>query len=316
MINPDYLNQLINDHAVIEKALILLEKQAARGDDMNLQIARALIDVIWKFGETCHNQREEQIYFPFLLRKGLPPQGPIGVMLQEHESEREFIAQIKIMFDQFEKEEKLSGRFKQVVSEYAELTKNHIWKENDILYPMGRKLISDTEGEKLMSEFLNLEKNAIGEGGFLRYQTLTNSLEKQAEGRIDLLASLPSSLITLMLDALPVELSLVDTEDRVRYFNKVDEEKIFTRSLSVVGRLVQQCHPQKSVHLVEQILKDMKEGIREKATFWINFGEMFVHIGYYAVRDTDGTYRGCVEMVHDVKPYRDLQGEKRLLDEE
>ncbi len=315
-MNPDYLNQLINDHAVIEKALVLLEKQAERGNEMNLQIARALIDVIWEFGEQCHNQREEQIYFPFLLKKGMPPQGPIGVMLQEHESEREYIAQIKIMFDTFEREKKLPERFQRVVAEYADLTKNHIWKENDILYPMGRRMISQEDEQYLMQEFLRLEKETIGEGGFLRYQTLVNSLEKQSEGRIDLLASLPTSVITHMLDALPIELSFVDEHDRVRYFNKVDEEKIFTRSLSVVGRLVQQCHPQKSVHLVEQILKEMKAGTREKATFWINFNEMFVHISYYAVRDTDGTYLGCVEMVHDIKPYRELTGEKRLLDME
>jgi len=315
-MNPDYLNQLINDHAVIEKALVLLEKQAERGDGINLQIARALIDVIWEFGEQCHNQREEQIYFPFLLKKGMPPQGPIGVMLQEHQSEREYIAQIKIMFDTFEREKKLPERFQRVVAEYADLTKNHIWKENDILYPMGRRMISPDDEKHLMQEFLRLEKETIGEGGFLRYQTLVNSLEKQAEGRIDLLASLPTSVVTRMLDALPIELSFVDENDRVRYFNKVDEEKIFTRSLSVVGRLVQQCHPQKSVHLVNQILKEMKAGNREKATFWINFNEMFVHISYYAVRDTDGTYLGCVEMVHDIKPYRELTGEKRLLDME
>ncbi len=315
-MNPDYLNQLINDHAVIEKALVLLEKQAERSDGMNLQIARALIDVIWEFGEQCHNQREEQIYFPFLLKKGMPPQGPIGVMLQEHQSEREYIAQIKIMFDTFEREKKLPERFQRVVAEYADLTKNHIWKENDILYPMGRRMISPDDEKHLMQEFLRLEKETIGEGGFLRYQTLVNSLEKQAEGRIDLLASLPTSVVTRMLDALPIELSFVDENDRVRYFNKVDEEKIFTRSLSVVGRLVQQCHPQKSVHLVNQILKEMKAGNREKATFWINFNDMFVHISYYAVRDTDGTYLGCAEMVHDIKPYRELTGEKRLLDME
>jgi len=315
-MNPDYLNQLINDHAVIEKALVLLEKQAERGDGINLQIARALIDVIWEFGEQCHNQREEQIYFPFLLKKGMPPQGSIGVMLQEHQSEREYIAQIKIMFDTFEREKKLPERFQRVVAEYADLTKNHIWKENDILYPMGRRMISPDDEKHLMQEFLRLEKETIGEGGFLRYQTLVNSLEKQAEGRIDLLASLPTSVVTRMLDALPIELSFVDENDRVRYFNKVDGEKIFTRSLSVVGRLVQQCHPQKSVHLVNQILKEMKAGNREKAAFWINFNEMFVHISYYAVRDTDGTYLGCVEMVHDIKPYRELTGEKRLLDME
>lgn len=315
-MNPDYLNQLINDHAVIEKALVLLEKQAERGNKMNLQIARALIDVIWEFGEKCHNQREEQIYFPFLLGHGLPPQGPVAVMLQEHESERDFIAQIKSMFDKFEENGNLPAQFQTVVSEYAKLTKNHIWKENDILYPMGRRLISEEDGKHLMMQFLKLEKESIGEGGFLRYQTLVNSLEKQAEGSIDLLASMSTSTITHMLDSLPVELSFVDKNDRVLYFNKVDEEKIFTRSLSVVGRLVQQCHPQKSVHLVEQILKEMKAGTRQKATFWINFNDMFVHISYFAVRDKEGNYEGCVEMIHDIKPYRELKGEKRLLDME
>jgi len=315
-MNPDYLNQLINDHAVIEKALVLLEKQAKRGDEMNLQIGRALIDIIYEFGEKCHNQREEQIYFPFLLEHGLPPQGPVAIMLQEHQSERDYIEKIKLMFDEFEKEKKLPDEFQSLVEAYTDLTKNHIWKENDILYPMGRRIISEEDGEHLMKEFLKLEKETIGEGGFLRFQTLVNSLEKQAEGRIDLLASIPTSTLTNILDSLPIELSFVDKDDRVLYFNKVDEEKIFTRSLSVVGRLVQQCHPQKSVHLVNQILKEMKAGNREKATFWLNFNEMFVHISYFAVRDTQGNYEGCVEVVQDIKPYRDLGGEKRLLDME
>ena len=313
-MNPDYLNQLINDHAVIEKALILLEKQAELGDDLNLPITKALLDVIWEFGELCHNQREEQIYFPFLLEKGLPPQGPISVMLSEHASEREYIMKLKSMIEIKESTDELPENFKNIVLNYTDLTKNHIWKENDILYPMGRNFIQQHDEAYLMNSFLTLEAETVGQGGFLRYQTLVNSLEKQTEGKIDLLASLPTSVISNMLDSIPVELSFVDADDRVRYFNKVDEEKIFTRSLSVVGRLVQQCHPQKSVHLVNQIIAEMKSGERDSAEFWINFQSIFVHISYYAVRDNNGNYQGCVEMVHNIKPYRELEGEKRLLD--
>jgi DUF438 domain-containing protein len=58
----------------------------------------------------------------------------------------------------------------------------------------------------------------------------------------------------------------------------------------------------------------MKAGSRDSAEFWINFHSTFVHISYFAVRDSDSNYQGCVEMVHNVKPYRDLEGEKRLLD--
>ncbi len=110
-----------------------------------------------------------------------------------------------------------------------------------------------------------------------------------------------------------MELSYVDENDIVRYNSKQDEKKVFTRSLSVIGRTVQQCHPPKSVHLVNQILTEMKAGTRDSAEFWINFGEMFVHISYFAVRGEGGVYQGCVEMVHDVKHYRDLEGQKRLI---
>jgi DUF438 domain-containing protein len=313
-MNPDYLNQLINDHAVIEKALILLEKQAELGDKLNLPITKALLDVIWEFGEQCHNQREEKIYFPFLLEKGMPPQGPVAMMLSEHVSERDYIMQMKSMIEIFEATDDLPEKFKNTVLVYMDLTKNHIWKENDILYPMGRNFIQAQDEAYLMDAFLKLEAETIGQGGFLRYQTLVNSLEIQSGGKIDLLASIPTSVIANMLDSIPVELSFVDADDRVRYFNKVDQEKIFTRSLSVIGRLVQQCHPQKSVHLVNQIIAEMKAGSRDSAEFWINFQNVFVHISYYAVRDSEGNYQGCTEMVHNVKPYRDLEGEKRLLD--
>ena len=96
------------------------------------------------------------------------------------------------------------------------------------------------------------------EGAFERYTTLIESLEKEAGGRVDLLASVSTEVIGNMLDALPIELSFVDENDRVRYFNKLDKEKIFVRSLSVIGRTVQQCHPPKSVHMVNQILKDIR----------------------------------------------------------
>jgi DUF438 domain-containing protein len=59
----------------------------------------------------------------------------------------------------------------------------------------------------------------------------------------------------------------------------------------------------------------MKAGTREKASFWLPFEGMFVHISYFAVRDDNGVYQGCVEMVQDIKPYRELDGDKRLLDE-
>lgn len=313
-MNMEYMNQLINDHAIIEKALVLLERQAAREDKMNPKTVGAILELLWEFGEQFHNQKEEQIYFPILLQKGLPPQGPIAVMLAEHESERNYIKEMRSMLEIYESTGEYDKAFGDTILNYSDLTKNHIWKENDILYPMGRNFINETDNDYLLEQFGLLERDTVGAGGTTRYQTLADSLEKENEGKIDLLASLSTSQINNFLDTLPIELSFVDADDRVRYFNKLEKEKIFTRSLSVIGRTVQQCHPPKSVHMVNQILEEMKAGTRESSEFWINMAGMFLHISYYAVRDSEGKYEGCVEMVHDVMHYRNLEGEKRLLD--
>jgi len=308
------MNQLINDHAIIEKGLILLEKQIERKSQMNVNTVQALLEFLWDFGEQFHNQKEEQLYFPLLIKKGLPPQGPIGVMLLEHESERTYINDLKKYASEFAETKILPDAFIPVAINYIELTKGHIWKENDILYPMGKNFIQPNDEAYLLEEFEKMEKITIGFGGTIRYQTLVNSFEKETEGRIDLLASLPTGIINNMLDVLPVELSFVDVNDRVRYFNKLDKEKIFTRSLSVIGRTVQQCHPPKSVHMVNKILEEMKAGTRNDASFWIQMGGMFLHISYYAVRDSDKKYEGCIEMVQNIQPLRELEGQKTLLD--
>jgi uncharacterized protein len=312
----NYFDTLLNDHQLIEKGLNLLEKQVEKGEKLDTNITKAVLEFLWDFGEKCHNMREEKIYFPLLIDRGIPPMGPIMVMLKEHEIEREDIAILKDMITQFEDTKILPENFKSTAMDYLNLTKEHIWKENDILYPMGKRVIQPEDEAYLEVEFLKIEKNSVGEGGYNRFFILVNTLEKQAGERVNLISSLPHEMITNMLDAIPVELSFVDADDRVRYFNKLYEKKIFTRSLSVVGRTVQQCHPAKSVHLVNQILAEMKAGTRDKASFWIDFETMFVHISYFAVRDESGNYQGCVEMVHDIKPYRDLEGQKRLLDEE
>ena len=82
------------------------------------------------------------------------------------------------------------------------------------------------------------------------------------------------------------------------------------------GRAVANCHPPDSVHVVMQIVEELKSGKRDVAEFWINFKGKFVHIRYFAVRDEQGEYLGVLETSQDVTDIRGLKGEKRLLDEE
>jgi DUF438 domain-containing protein len=313
-MNELYITMLMNDHGIIEKALVLLEKQLDR-NKKNWSAIQILVDILWDYGETCHNMKEDKIYFPLLLERGMPQSGPISVMLSEHESERTYLRKFKEFLAKTEKTEEEITEFISEFRSYANLTKDHIWKENDILYPMGRKFVQPDDVPYLANEFKRLERETLGEGAYTRFKTLVDAMEKESGERIDLLASLPTEVIGNMLDALPIEITFVDAEDRVRYFNKLDKDKIFARTVSVIGRLVQQCHPPKSIHLVNKIIQEMKEGKRDQATFWIHFNGMYLFIAYYAVRNEKGEYQGVVEMVQDINPYRKLEGEKRLLDE-
>lgn len=308
-----YLENLINDHNLIERALVMFEKEVAKVEKMNADIALSLITFLEDYGDECHNQKEEQFYFPLLLERGLPPMGPVAVMLEEHKGERNYLTEIKQMIAKFKINNEINPQLQEITAEYVELTKNHIWKENDILYPMGKRILTTQDGVDLLQKFEEFTFNRFGQNGFQRYSDMVDAFEHQTGGKVNMLASIPLDVITNMLDALPVELSFVDENDIVRFYTHQNKTKIFHRSLSVIGRTVQKCHPEKSVHLVNQILEEMKSGSRDKADFWINFDSMFVHISYYAVRNEEGKYQGCVEMVHDIKPYRELEGEKRLL---
>jgi hypothetical protein len=116
-----------------------------------------------------------------------------------------------------------------------------------------------------------------------------------------------------MLTRLPVDISFVDENDTVVYYSATPE-RVFPRTPGVIGRKVQNCHPPKSVHVVERILRAFRSGERDTAEFWIESGGRFIHIRYFAMRDAGGAYRGSLEVTQDVTSIRALRGERRLLD--
>ncbi|HEC34510.1 MAG TPA: DUF438 domain-containing protein [Chloroflexi bacterium] len=128
-----------------------------------------------------------------------------------------------------------------------------------------------------------------------------------------MLDQLSLETIEAIFDALPVEVSFVDADDTVRYYSKGDK-RIFKRTPAVIGRKVQNCHPKKSVHIVNQILDDFRAGRREVAAFWINLNGRKIYIRYFPVRDKDGNYIGTLEVTQDITGIKTIEGEKRLLD--
>jgi hypothetical protein len=132
-----------------------------------------------------------------------------------------------------------------------------------------------------------------------------------------LIGELPEKIMDAFLEAMPLDISVLDANDKVVGYNK-HESRIFKRPKSVIGKDVRNCHPQKSLDKVEQIISDFKSGERDKARFWIDLTiedkKKKVLIEYYALRDEDGTYLGCLEASQDITDIQSLSGEKRLLD--
>jgi len=129
--------------------------------------------------------------------------------------------------------------------------------------------------------------------------------------------SLPTGTLQLeqliaIFSTLPVDLTFVDADDRVAFFSE-GPNRVFARSRAIIGRMVQNCHPPRSVEVVDRILNDFHEGKQNVAEFWIQFTGRFVHIRYFAVRSEDGRYLGTLEVTQDVGGIRALEGERRLL---
>jgi len=134
-----------------------------------------------------------------------------------------------------------------------------------------------------------------------------------------MIGKLSQEVLEAVLETIPVEFSVVDATDRVLAWNK-PTTRIFKRPEGVLGREVANCHPKKSLAKVEKILKEMKEGKREKARFWIDLPlgphqeKQKVLIEYYALKDKEGKYLGCLEVSQNIAELQAIRGEKRLLD--
>jgi PAS domain S-box-containing protein len=119
--------------------------------------------------------------------------------------------------------------------------------------------------------------------------------------------------IETIFNNLPVDITFVGKDDTVRYFSQ-GKDRIFPRAKAIIGRTVQNCHPQKSVHMVNQIVEDFKNKKRDTAEFWINLKGKMVYIRYFAVCDSKGEYIGTMEVTQDITDIKKIEGEKRLMD--
>lgn len=317
MQNNTWDKLLVDDHEMIERAMDVLKKELMKMPDKphdSFVILRA-VDFLLEFGDRIHNRKEETVLFPLMVKHGIPEDGPIRVMLMEHESERNLLAKMMTDISGLEKatvEEK--EMFKQKGVEYLEIRANHIWKENDILFNMGRQVFQEKENQYLMEEFDRISTSAYGESAYQKFTQMLEEVEKGSKVRQSLIHNLSMEQIDAIMETMPVEITFVDADDTVAYFNRLDKDKIFVRTRSVIGRKVEMCHPQKSVDKVSRIVEGFKDGTRDKAEFWIDFMGDKILIRYFPVRNEEGDYIGVLEVTQRIGEIQKIKGEKRLLD--
>ncbi len=198
------------------------------------------------------------------------------------------------------------------------------FKEDKILFPASLEKLSNADWKEIRNQEAEIGYAYIQPGtdwGKVNEETAQPEPrpiveEKMTEETLFSLntGALSGAQIDLLLRTLPVDVTYVDENDEVRYFSQT-KERIFQRSPAIIGRKVQNCHPPQSVSKVLQIVNDFHAGKRDVAEFWIQMGDKFVVIQYFALRDEKGIYKGTLEVSQDASHLRSLQGEKRLLDD-
>lgn len=263
-----------------------------------------------------HYVREENVLFPYLEKHGVTQ--PPAIMWMEHNQIREVKRHFYGLMDGHESMEfqDFAQQLDEMASSLAELFTNHFPKENNVLFPTSLRVIAEDEWKDIRQQFDELGYCCFTpEGAMVSLERKAAPMPKpEAEGRVTFeTGALSRKELEGVLNALPVDITFVDKEDTVRYFNQA-QERIFPRTKAVIGRTVQLCHPPKSIHVVNQIIEDFRGGRRDVAEFWIHHQGKFVHIRYFPVRDKNGEYLGILEVTQDITDIKKLEGEKRLLD--
>lgn len=174
--------QLKEEHQGIQLMLSILEKVCQRlesGERVDTGHLEKILEFIRVFADQCHHGKEEDLLFPEMEKAGIPKeQGPIGVMLVEHGKGRDYVRGMNEAMPGYKRNEaNASSRFVENARNYIALLSQHIDKENNVLFPLGDRALSDGQKKKLVEDFEKLEHERIGEGKHEEFHELLRHLK-------------------------------------------------------------------------------------------------------------------------------------------
>ena len=266
-----------------------------------------------------HYVKKENILFPY-IEKYMEEYGCLPLMWSYHDDVRKYSREIVAVIERGNPDMKILNR---LLGDLFFILYAIRFREEYILFPVIFSLIPEEAWDEMMKQamdegFVFIEKPELKTIAIQKDNSEAeigkNNVVKDMNAVLDMgtgLLKLEQAI--MMLNHLPVDMTFVDENDEVRYFS-TPGHRIFPRSKAIIGRLVENCHPPSSVHIVKELLDAFKSRAKTKESFWIQMGEKFILIQYFALHDEEGKYCGTLEVSQDVSDIRKLEGEKRLAD--
>jgi len=297
------------------------EKNASRQKIVeSLREIKKRVEALQEFN--LHYIKKENILFPF-VEKYLPEYGCLPMMWSYHDDIRNLI---KATADTISNGNTDLKKLNRLLGDLFFNMYAIRFREEYILFPVIFDRIPEKETHEMLEQAFEVgftfikqpSKKILDEtktetasskksDSFLSMDELGDRLLDFDTGRLTIAQAV------MMLNHLPVDVTFVDENDKVRYFS-TPGDRIFPRSKAIIGRLVENCHPPSSVHVVKELVDAFRTGKKQKESFWIQMGEKFILIQYFALHDAEGNFRGTLEVSQDVSDIRKLEGEKRLMD--
>jgi hemerythrin-like domain-containing protein len=155
-----------------------LAQRLTNGSPVEPERLTEMLEFFHTFADRCHHGKEEDLLFPLLERKGLlRAGGPVGVMLDEHEQGRALTRRMTEAAQRYGNGDSTAGRHYAAASRrYATLLRQHIDKENEILFLLADRLLSPVEQDELVQGFERIETEKIGAGTHERLHALMHRL--------------------------------------------------------------------------------------------------------------------------------------------
>ena len=176
--------ELMTEHRAIERMLAVLDAAAGRleaGERVRPDVFREAVDFVRNFADRCHHGKEEHNLFPRLEELGVPREGgPLGVMLFEHDEGRAYVGAIADAVDAYESGDEAAART--IASNgrgYVGLLRDHIVKEERVLFPMADQVLSADDQRSLAESFERIETDVMGPGVHERYHRMLDELERE-----------------------------------------------------------------------------------------------------------------------------------------